>query len=212
MWPEASAVVLVAHAVQTFGAAVIAILLFGFLRQYGKSYLAHWTASWTSLAVYQLAAGIGLVLAVSWRVAPTHPLRVASSLVAGLAGYLQIAWLLFGVYELLRRRPVRIVMSRQILATIALLGGLSAVVFIEPVWPAPYREFVRVGIRALLAAAVYFAAAVGFWEARTRRQGIGFVMTAGAFLLYGLEELHYVALAVASLAGYIAGYVIYLGY
>ena len=43
--PENNALVFAAFAAQTLGAAVIAALLFGFLRQYGRSYLAHLAGS-----------------------------------------------------------------------------------------------------------------------------------------------------------------------
>ena len=54
MMPESSILVFAAFAAQTAGAAVIAVLLYGFLRQYGKSYLQHLTASWAALCIFQL--------------------------------------------------------------------------------------------------------------------------------------------------------------
>src|SRR5881275_332223 len=146
MMPEISTVVLATFAAQTLGAAVIAILLFGFLRQYGKAYLAHWTKSWVALAVYHFAAAVGIILAV-WRHTPaTSPIRIATALTSGLAGYLQIGWLLFGAYELLRRRPVRIRMSHYVLAALAVIGVVTAFVFITPSWSPASRHFMRVGV------------------------------------------------------------------
>src|SRR6266516_6767254 len=112
--PESSILVFAAFAAQTVGAAIIAVLLFGFLRQYGKSYLAHLTASWAALATYHLAGAAGIMLAPRWRMPAGNPALLVTGVVAGVAGYLQIAWLLFGVYELLRRRPVHLHVARRI--------------------------------------------------------------------------------------------------
>ena len=105
---DSSILVFAAFAAQTVGAAVIAILLFGFLRQYGRSYLAHLTASWAALGVYHLGEAAVVALGQWWKLPEPHPAREAAAVIAGVAGYLQIAWLLFGVYELPRRRPVRL--------------------------------------------------------------------------------------------------------
>jgi len=65
-----SPAVLATEAAQTLGAAIAAILLFSFYRQYGKSYLAQWTASWAALSTFQLAAAAGMWLAMFAKVPP----------------------------------------------------------------------------------------------------------------------------------------------
>ncbi|MCU1348989.1 MAG: hypothetical protein JWO56_2019, partial [Acidobacteria bacterium] len=80
--------VLATFTAQTFGAAVMALLLLGFHRQYHKSYLLHWTLGWTSLALYHLAM-VG-ALALGLQVAGERPLTLAASLIAAMAGYMQI--------------------------------------------------------------------------------------------------------------------------
>src|SRR2546423_4046533 len=126
--PEFSIVVLATSIAQTLSAAVIALLLFGFFRQYGKSYLAHWTASWVALTLVHLGGAAGAALAMR-NAPPSDPARVATAIAVGAAGYLQVAWLLFGAYELLRRRPVRIRVARGILAAVVVLGAGSAPLF-----------------------------------------------------------------------------------
>jgi len=210
--PEIRIVTVATFAAQALGAAVIAILLFGFRRQYGKSYLAHWTWSWVALTIYHLAGAAGVILGLWMRLPPMHPARLASATTAAIASYLQIAWLLFGVYELLRRRPVRMRVARQVIVALAVIGALSALIFIGPAWPAAYRHFTRVGVRSLLSAAAFFIASVAFWKARKRRAGIGFTMISAAFFAYALQQTHYLVISVVSLSGSEAGYVVYLGY
>ena len=48
---------------ETICAGVIAVLLFRYYRQYGKSYLRHWTLGWASLSVYQAASSLTLLFA-----------------------------------------------------------------------------------------------------------------------------------------------------
>jgi diguanylate cyclase (GGDEF)-like protein len=211
--PEIRIFTIATYAAQALGAAVIAALLFGFRRQYGKSYLAHWTSSWVALTIYHLAGAAGVILGLWMRLPPMHPARLASAATAAVAGYLQIAWLLFGVYELLRRRPVRMRVARQVILALAVMGVLSALIFLDGSWPPAYRHFTRVGIRSLLAAAAFFVASVAFWKARKRREGIiGFTMISAAFFAFALQQTHYLVIAVASLFGYEAGYLVYLGY
>src|SRR5258708_506139 len=106
--PEGSVVLLATLLAQAFPNAIIGTLLFGLFRQYRKTYLLHWSASWAALALFHLATAgalaLGGTLSVAWR-------GVLGS-VAGAAGYLQIGWLLFGVFELVRRRPVRLSQTR----------------------------------------------------------------------------------------------------
>ena len=152
---------LAASAAQTLGAAVVAVLLFGFFRRYRKSYLAHWTASWVALAVYHLAEGAGVPLVV-------EPARI-----------LQAAWLLLGVYELVRRRPARLQMTRYVLAGVV-LAGATMLLLAEPL---------RARIAASVIAVAYAVAGTAFLAARTRRAGIGFTVAALAFFVYAVTSM-----------------------
>src|SRR5260221_8753146 len=102
---DRSFVVLATLSAQALAATLITALLLSFFRQYRKTYLYHWTLSWAALSVYHLAEAGAITLPA---------LAVPFSALAGMASYLQIGWLLFGVHELVRRRPVRIRHSRWI--------------------------------------------------------------------------------------------------
>jgi len=144
---------------QTVGAAVLAFLLFGFHRQYRKSYLLHWALSWSALAVHHIG------VALRW-----PP-------VAGLAGWLQIAWLLFGVWELIRRRPVRLLNEKQLLAAFALVGIIAGL--------APFADITR---RIALAIALGWSA-VSLWRARPRRSGLGSTVLSAAFAAFAITQV-----------------------
>jgi len=168
---EFNLVVVAMIAAQTLAAIVMAVLLLGFFHQYHKSYLRHWTLSWAALAIYQLLSGLGLGLAVRWHVASDDPARIALSALTGIVGYLQIAWLLFGVYEILRRRPVRIRFYWRSLIVIAIAALVPSLLFIGPAAVSSTRYFMRVGLHSLISSAAFLGASYAFWRARKRRRG-----------------------------------------
>jgi diguanylate cyclase (GGDEF)-like protein len=185
--------VIATFSAQTIGAAVMAILLLGFHRQYRKSYLLHWTLGWTAIAVSHLASGIALLLSPSL-------VRTALTIVAGVAGWLQIGWLLFGVYELVRRRPVRLRDAERVLLGLAVAGLLTSLITAGP-------------LMRLAGAVAFITAGSYLWRARRRREGIGFSVLGWAFFAYAAEELNYVAAGVGALLHRpFAAYTQYLGY
>ena len=198
---------------QTIGSAVMALVLFGFFRQYRKSYLLHWTLGWTALAVFNLFSGLATIFTLGFRMPASDPIRIVCAVITGVAGYLQIGWLLFGVYELLRRRPVRLVDFKRITIALAVFGFLVSLLFSTPDSLSSGRYFTRIGIHAIAAAFAFGFAAVALWRARKRRAGIGFAVLGAAFTAYSLEQIHYVGLGLIwFLGGRLLDYTLYLGY
>ncbi|HUP59889.1 MAG TPA: EAL domain-containing protein [Thermoanaerobaculia bacterium] len=186
---------------------MIALLLYGFHRRYGKSYLQHWTLGWTALAVYHLTTGAAHALAIRFELAALHPLRVGVSLVAGMSGFLEIGWLLFGVYELVRRRPVRLLDERRILTALAIAGAVTTVFLISPEIPAETRALALVGVRNATAAIAFGLAAIAVWQAR-RRQRTGFTILSLAFGAYAIVHMQYVVLGAMRSEAYVS----YIGF
>ena len=210
--PAFNLVTVITSTAETFAAIVMAILLLGFLRQYGKNYLRHWTLSWTTLAAYKVAFAVGVGLGVGYNVASSHPIRILTAVGGLMFGYASIAFLLFGIFELLRRRPVRIRVYWRTLIAIAIFATITGLLFIGPDSVSSTRYFIRVGIRSLVATIAYLAASVAFWQVRKRRRGVGFTMFSIALLLYAIEQAYQVGVSIgwrffAQSAG-----TIYLGY
>jgi diguanylate cyclase (GGDEF)-like protein len=210
--PEFNLVVIVTAAAQTLSAIVMAILLLGFFHQYRKTYLRHWMLSWLALALYFVASTIDTGLALRASLPSIHPLRIASTVLSGVCGYLSIAWLVFGVYELVRRRPVRIRVYWRATTAVAVFGALSSLLFIGPDAVSSTRYFVRVGIGSLIASISYVGASVAFWHVWKRRRGVGVAMISIALLLYGLQQAYQVGMAIGWRFFAAASGTIYLGY
>jgi diguanylate cyclase (GGDEF)-like protein len=200
-------------AMQFLGAAVMALILSGFHRQYRKSYLQHWMLGWTALAIFHLSSAASMVLFSVRHLPASDPQRIAVTFVNAIAGYTQIGWFMFGVYEIVRRRHVRISHARRILAALTITGVIASLLFISGPPMLIGRYFARVSLLSLTAATAYGAAAVALWRSRSRRLGIGFTVLAAAFFFCALEELHYIGIGFVWLAkGVLTDYYTSLGY
>jgi diguanylate cyclase (GGDEF)-like protein len=213
--PEFNLVVVVTASAQAIAALVMAVLLAGFLRQYRKTYLLHWTLSWLALAAYFITSTLEIGLGLSANLPSAHPVRIILAILSGIVGYLSIAWFMFGIYELLRRRPVRIRVYWRTLAAVAAFGVITAVLFVGHDAVSSTLNFVRVGIRSMIASLAYVAAGIAFWQVRKRRRGVGFTMISIALLLYALQQAYLVGIAIgweffAAVSGTI--YVGYVGF
>jgi diguanylate cyclase (GGDEF)-like protein len=124
----------------------------------------------------------------------TAPVRLAVSLVSITAGYWQAAWVLFGSYEATTAKPLSRRFRRAMLAVLLLLavGSVVLTLYASP----QVRFLVRVGLLAFLLGTTFLAAAWGVWSSRAYRSGLGRRLVAGAFLLYGLHQLHYLVIIV----------------
>ena len=188
--PEFNLVTVITSSAQTVAAIVMAVLLLGFQRQYRKTYVRHWTLSWAALAAYYVCSSIGMGLGLGYDMPSAHPVRLLTATLAGIFGYTTIVWLLFGIYELLRRRPVRIRFYWRTLAAVAAFGVITALLFVGPDAVSSTRYFVRIGIRSLIASLAYLGSSMAFWQVRKRRRGVGFTMFSVALLLYGLQQAY----------------------
>src|SRR5437868_6045748 len=194
--PAFNLVTVITSTAETVAAIVMAILLLGFLRQYKKSYLRHWTLSWTALAAYDVASSVGMALGVGFNVPSAHPIRILTAVCGGVFGYANIAWLLFGIFELLRRRPVRIRVYWRTLIAVAVFGAITALLFIGPDAVSSTRYFIRVGVRSLVASIAYLGSSIAFWQVRKRRRGVGFTMFSASLLLYAIQQAYLVGVTI----------------
>ncbi|HEX4494799.1 MAG TPA: EAL domain-containing protein [Thermoanaerobaculia bacterium] len=174
----------------------LALMLVGFYRLYQHHYLRTWAASWLAFCVWLLAGTAAQYLAP--RMPADAPTRLAVSLLALVAGYWQVGWLLFGTWEATVATPPARRFRRATLGGLLLLalGSVLGTLYTSP----EVRLLVRVGLRTLLLGTAFLIAAAGVWRSRASRSGLGRGLVAAAFLLYGLNQLHYVVILVGRLA------------
>jgi diguanylate cyclase (GGDEF)-like protein len=180
-------VIFTSNVAQAIGAGILAMVLVGFHRLYQRHYLLTWAWSWLAFCVWLLAGAASQYLAP--QMPADAPARLAASLLSITAGYWQVGWLLFGVHEATAEKPLSRRFQRATLAALLLLalGSVTLTLYTS----SEVRVLVRVGLRELLLGIAFLAGAWGVWRSRTRRSGLGRGLVAGAFLLYGLHQLHY---------------------
>lgn len=190
---------------QACGALVLALLLVGFYRTYRRDYLRQWALSWWARCVYLVGSGASVFLLGA---PASSPGRLLLSGLTLSAGYWEVAWLLYGTYEVTSGRTVHRSRQRVVLAALVALA-LGTVALTLPLRPEA-RFLGRVGLRALLAAAAFLFAGV----AVLRRRGppaLGQRLLGIAFVIYGLRQLEIVVTAFVTYRGTDLPYTAYLG-
>lgn len=186
---------------QAFGAVISGVLLWTFYRQYHKDYLAAWSWSWLLLAIHHGSAAASLRL-ISHGQAGT-PLTQSLSVSSGLSGYLQLAFLLIGCYELAHRRPMKYRLRRLVFLTFPAVGLLLTLLFTNDPAYSHVRYFTRMGVYALASAVTFFVAAQWVWAGRAKVRMIGFIAMSLCFAIYGIQQLHYFGLGVFTLVTHV---------
>ena len=186
---------------QAVGALLLGGLLLGFHRQYRRGYLRLWAWSWLSFCVYQAGAALGLYL--SDQTSDLHPAELVVAAVSGIAGYLQLAFVVAGAYQLEAGRPPQRLPPRLFTA-VALMGLATSALFVTGPDAGAWRYFARVGIRSLAAFAAFLVAGLRVWESgldegESGLSRLGPKLAGGGFFAYGVAQLQYLVLAAASL-------------
>jgi diguanylate cyclase (GGDEF)-like protein len=175
-------------------AILIALVLGGLLRRYWRPFLRHWTWSWIALAVHA-GAGAGALVLAQWR--PINdPLRLSLALAAGIAGYLQIAWLLLGTAELATGRAFPQRTTRWIIGGVSLIGALLVLAYS---WDASRNELLftlRVSVRRVAAGVAFLIGGAAITRAPRIARGIGRRVVMLAFFGLGLQQVHFLVMTV----------------
>jgi hypothetical protein len=107
--------------VQAGAALIIACVFVGLQRRYWRPFLRHWTWSWLALAAYATLSALARI--VHYGRGIDYPPHVAISMLSGIAGCLQLAWLLLGTFELTTGKSLPNETVRRIVISAAVLGG-----------------------------------------------------------------------------------------
>ncbi|MFL5577859.1 MAG: putative bifunctional diguanylate cyclase/phosphodiesterase [Gemmatimonadaceae bacterium] len=209
--PQPNTVLYITSLTQAAGALLTAGVLWGLSRYHATTdYLRHWTRSWLALSVYLLYGAEGLFLGETHPVG--HPLGVFLAAVASAAGYLQIAWLLLGAYELTTNTVVPRALQRQLFVALTVIGAATATMFVWDPGAGSERFLLRVGVRSATVGTSFIVAAYGIWHAYGRTRTLGPRLVSAAFVAFALEQLHLFGVGVYTLlTGRSAAYADYLG-
>ncbi|MFL6199247.1 MAG: putative bifunctional diguanylate cyclase/phosphodiesterase [Thermoanaerobaculia bacterium] len=188
-------VILVSRLAQAGGALVLALVLVGFHRLYRREYLRTWAWSWGAFCVGMGASALTLHLSQNGQLSPA--LGTGLTIVFLIAGYWQIAWLLFGTFELATTQLVTQRVQRTVLGLLVALAvvPVATALVLDGTVDARTSEM----IRALCLAAAFLIASYWVWNAGNEEvsAGMGQRIMAGAFLVSMLQEAHHLAIHLA---------------
>lgn len=177
--------------VQSGTALLIAAVFAGLHRRYWRPFLLHWTWSWLALAVH---AGAGAMALASGRPV-VNPLRFSLALTAGIAGYLQIVWLLLGTSELTTGAPVPRRTTRWLIAAVILVGAALVSAF---AWDPAREELMfalRVSVRRAAVGIAFLLGGIAISRVPRTTRAIGRRVVMLAFFGLGVQQAHFVVLA-----------------
>jgi diguanylate cyclase (GGDEF)-like protein len=180
-------------------ATVMTFLLIGFYRQYRKTYVLHWMLSWAALAIGQVGIVVARWANVNLSVSPLHPFRLSPAVVATAGSYLSVAWLIFGTYELVRRRPVRLREAKWILIAVGVAGALFTLPYTDEAGTSAGRYLARFGVYGLLSGIAFFVVGVTIWRTRKRRAGVGSTVMSIALIGHAAQQLREAVVAFLAL-------------
>jgi diguanylate cyclase (GGDEF)-like protein len=183
------------QAAQSVGALLLALILWNFHRHYGRGYLRRWGVAWLFFAAQM---GIGAAVLLHLRTDPAHPVRLALTVAGSMAAYLHAGWLLAGAWELSRGRRVAGRWLAWLVPAAGVLALATTFAFVRGPEGAEVRYFLRVGVRALVSAAAFGAAAAAVWPRLFDEARAGRRMLSLGFGLFGVQQLHYFALGVVA--------------
>lgn len=187
MFPEAAKVVFIQYVTQALLALVIMLILRKFFRQYRNDFYLLWSWSWLALFVNMLGSSISL--ANAFLLPLDHPFRLSISAITVSASLLQILWLYSGTLEISRNEKMNRGLVKTISYLIIPISMLLVLLSFDNPEAGTHRILYRVGIKSLLAGAIFITCSIML--IRMTQTGIGIRFIIFSFLSYGLLQFNY---------------------
>jgi diguanylate cyclase (GGDEF)-like protein len=179
--------------VQAGAALIIACVFVGLKRRYWRPFLRHWTWSWLALAAYCALSGLARI------VLPGHQIdylpHVLISALSGVAGCLQLTWLLLGTFELTTGQSLPEKAVRRIVIAAALFGASLQLIFWWDVSNAELVYQLRVTLRRVFVGVAALVAARAISRAPRIARAIGRRSVMLAFFGLAAHQIHFLALS-----------------
>ena len=185
---------IVGLAVQSAMAMLIATVFGGLHRRYWRPFLLHWTWSWVALAVQAGCGAAAVWLGTSRPI--NDPARFSLALVSGIAGYLQITWLLLGTAELSTGSAFSRRTTRWLIALVTLTGAALVIAYAWDPAREPLLYTLRVTVRRVAIGVAFLIGGVSIMEAPRIARAIGRRVVMLAFFGLAAQQAHFVLLSV----------------
>ncbi|MDB4906553.1 MAG: sensor diguanylate cyclase/phosphodiesterase [Gemmatimonadetes bacterium] len=166
---------------EALGALITAVIFRAFYKDYNRPFLRDWMRSWVAHAV--LLIGVPMVMSTE------GGLRLLLTVGTGVAGYLQLVWLLLGAWELSHDEDVAPGTRQHLLIAAVVIGAGTHLLFTWDGGTAAQRLLMRSGLRGFSAGFAFLWSAAVVWRHKATEGGIGKRLVTSAFLAYGVDQL-----------------------
>lgn len=188
--------ILEAVGLHILGPLVVATLLLQINRGFNKTHIRHWVRSFAALTVYHLATA-AIALRGDLAAGDGRITQIFTSALGGSAAFLQIGWMIWGSFELARRKPVKIRDAHRLVVVLLGAGVLSGTMPFLLGGDAAMHRFFYLGLHSLAASATFALCGAMIW----RYRGNGFLIPSLCFAAYGGGQFYAFVLVMRSLVG-----------
>lgn len=180
-------------AAQASTAVILALVFLAYHRLYQRPYLACWSISFLLLALYTLfSSASGLAMG---HYSASHPLRLSLTAASLAATYLQVLFLLLGVWVLMLERRLASRALRLMVVSLLALAAVVTLLYAFDPEAATQRHVLRVQLRYVLTGLAFLLAGLWLWSQSADRSRMGLRLVGAGFLAYGLHAISLVLLA-----------------
>lgn len=178
------------------GGAVLSAVFFHYFSSYRSRYLGLWSAAFAAMALAALCTGVTVGLIGHFPAG--HPARLLPSALAAAAVYLQVYWLVAGIYEFATGRELATRWLVGPAVALATFGLVMTLLYAGAPDAGGQRFFFRVTLRQLLIGGTVLAAALALFGGQRTRVSFGARIVALSLLFFGLAQLLSVALTLTA--------------
>jgi diguanylate cyclase (GGDEF)-like protein len=173
------------------GSLAASFLVFTLYRQFRVDYALRWTLSFASLALFEIASAFIILRSAD----SPRGFLVVAAIAGGAAAYLQLGLMIWGSFEVARRKPLKIRESQRLMSSVAVTGVLAGTIPYLLGNDVAIHRFFPVALHALAASLVFAACGVALLKFR----GKGFALQALAFAAYGFAQFAEFSIVMRSL-------------
>lgn len=198
MAQDSTIVVYLQYIFQAALAAIVAIVLRRFYKNYSQDYFQYWSWSWMALGMYLVLSLLSIVN--SYVFEQTSVVRILTSMSTIAAGFVQLFWLYAGSYELIKKQKFNRKLFKVFSISCIPISGLLVFAFLGTPEAYALRVLLRVGVLALAGGISFLVSAVLIAPLRKLSVGMHFIFV--AFLLYGVLKLNYFVTCLSYASGF----------
>lgn len=170
------------YSVQTIFGVILFIIFTYFSKVYQRKFLKSWSWHWVAFVIYFLCNTL-MFIWLRWQ----SPWRLSLSFIAQVSSFLQVTFLLVGIYEIFSLNSLSRKKYLLLIALCIVLALLTVIPFMNDPQALKERLLLRVGLRTVIVGLGYVAAGIITLISIRFTRGLGQKILGFAFVSYGIN-------------------------